>query len=301
MFSTWREAMRILPMPAAAAGAILSFLAGLSAVRAESMLPLQAETAAALPHGHAEVALGVEYFRNRRFPEFTPADSIDSQDLFSLPGVDLNVGLGNWVEIQASFEMLYLDEDLAGGDSDSTYGAGDARLFTKLYLLEDREIWPAAGLRFGTKLANADVDDRLGTDETDFLIAVLASKDFGIASAHLNLGLAILGNPGPTAPTAKPFDSDGQDDLFTWNVAGASRSIELIGATSIRLLAEFAGQEGSRFGNDRAAFRGGAQVGFGSWSLYAGVSAGLVTASEDVGAMCGAIYSFEPAAWFAGG
>jgi len=290
--------MRIPSMPAVVVGAI-SFLATLSAARAESLLPLQTETAAALPHGHAEASLGIEYYRNRRFPEFTPADSIDSQDLFSLPGVDLNLGLGNWVELQASFEMLYLDEDLAGSDSDSAYGAGDARLFTKLYLLEDREMWPAAGLRFGTKLPNASVDDRLGTDETDFLIAVLASKDFGIASAHVNLGLAILGNPGPTAPTAKPFDSDGQDDLFTWNIAGASGSIKLSETTSIRLLAGFAGQEGSRFGNDRAAFRGGAQVGWGSWTLYAGMSAGLVTASEDVGAFGGAIYSFEPGAWFA--
>ena len=278
-----------------------AFVAAIShagTVQGESMSPLSTETAAALAHGHAEAILGFDYFRDQRFPYFTPSGAIDSQDLFSLPRIGLNVGLGDWVEIQASFEMLYLDEELAGGDSNSKYGAGDARLFTKLYLLSEHDLWPAAGLRFGTKLPNASVDDRLGTDEADFSIEALASKDFGIASAHLNLGLAILGNPGPTAPTTSPFDSDGQDDLFTWKIAGASRPLDLSDEASLRLLAEFAGQEGSRFDNDRAAFRGGVQLRWRACRFYAGTSAGLVTASENVGAMVGLVYDFEPGAWF---
>lgn len=263
-----------------------------------SLLPLDTEPAAALPHGHAEAALGIGYTDDLRFPLFTPEGAIGSQDLVSLPRIALNFGLGDWAEIQASFEMLYLDEDLAGGSSDSTYGAGDARLFTKLYLLEDRGWWPAAGVRFGAKLPNASVEDRLGTDETDFHIAALASKDFGFASGHLNLGLALLGNPGPTAPTTQPFDSDGQDDLFTWSVAVVSRPIELSGDFGLTLLAEAVGQEGSRFDNDRTAVRGGVQLGFGPVRLYAGVSAGLVTASENVGASGGIICDFEPGKWF---
>lgn len=291
--------MRIVFRLLALTLATLDLPAFATAARAESLLPLRTESAAALTHGDAEAVVGIDYFRDRRFPEFTPAGAIESQDLVSLPRIGLNFGLGDWVEIQASFEMLYLDEELSGGDSKNKYGAGDARLFTKLYLLEERQLWPAAGLRFGAKLPNASSDDRLGTDETDFLIEALASKDFGLASAHLNMGLAILGNPGPTAPTTSPFDSDGQDDLFTWGIAGVSRPVDLAAETSIRLMAEFGGQEGSRFDNDRAAFRGGTQLGWGSWRFYAGVSAGLVTASENVGVTGGAIYDFEPGSWFA--
>lgn len=291
--------MGCLPRHATLVLTIALVAAVAAAARAESLLPLRAESAAALPHGHAEAVLGIDYFHDLRFPAFTPAGAIESQDLVSLPRIGLNLGLGDWVEIQASFEMLYLDETLSGGDSDTKYGAGDARLFTKLYLLTEREWWPAAGVRFGAKLPNADVDDRLGTDETDFLIEALGSKDFGLVSAHLNLGLAILGNPGPTAPTTSPSDSDGQDDLFTWSVAGVSRPLELAAATSLRLMAELGGQEGSRFDNDRAAFRGGAQLAWGAWRFYAGVSAGLVTASENIGATGGVIYDFEPGAWFA--
>lgn len=290
--------MRMLPRSLVVTAALTALAGGSSAVRAESMLPLQTEAASALSHGHAEAVVGVDYFRNRRFPRFTPAGAIESQDLVSLPRIALNVGLGDWLEVQASFEMLYLDEELAGGESNNKYGAGDARLFSKLYLLKERELSPAAGIRFGTKLPNANVDDRLGTDETDFFIEALASKDFGIVAGHVNLGLAILGNPGPTAPTTQPFDADGQDDLFTWGVAGTSRPLALTDSVSLRLLAEFGGQEGSRFDNDRAAVRGGVQLACGSWRIYTGVSAGLITASENVGAMGGVIYDFEPGAWF---
>jgi hypothetical protein len=277
---------------------VFSMALGAQSVYAASLLPLDTERAEALPHGHAEAALGVAYADDMRFPLFTPEGAIASQDLFSLPRIALNVGLGGWAEVQASFEMLYLDEDLVGAGSDSTYGAGDARLFTKLYLLADRSWYPAAGVRFGAKLPNASVEDRLGTDETDFHIDALASKDFGFASGHLNLGLALLGNPGPTAPTSQPFDSDGQDDLFTWSVAVASSPIAIFADSALTLLAEAVGQEGSRFDNDRAAVRGGVQLGFGALRLYAGVSAGMVTASENVGVGAGIIYGFAPGKWF---
>ena len=169
--------------------------------RAASLLPIRTEDARALPHGHAEAVLGIDYFKDLRFPDFTPSGSISSQDLYSLPRIGLNFGLGDWVEVQASYELLYLDETLGyGGGSDTKYGSGDARLFTKVYLLAEHDWWPAAGVRFGAKLPNANVDDRLGTDEIDFMIEALATKDLGAMTVHLNLGLALLDNPGPTAP-----------------------------------------------------------------------------------------------------
>jgi hypothetical protein len=277
----------------------IAMLCGLTPVaRAASLLPLRSEDARALPHGHAEAIVGIDYFKDLRFPDFTPEGSISSQDLYSLPRIGLNFGLGDWAEVQASYELLYLDEELSDGSSDSTYGSGDARLFTKVYLIADRDWWPAAGIRFGTKLPNASVDDRLGTDEIDFMIEALASKDLGAATVHLNLGLALLDNPGPTAPTPNPFDSDGQDDLFTWSVAAASLPLDVGSGLSLCLLGEFTGREGSRFDSDRDVFRGGVQLGYGTWHFYAGASAGLITASENVGVTTGLIYDFQPGAWF---
>lgn len=280
-----------------------AIVAGLFALAARpcsaaSLLPLESEAAAALPHGSGEAVLGFAYVRDLRFPAFTPAAAIASQDLFSLPRLALNFGLGGWAEVQASFEMLYLDEKLSGQEPETTYGAGDARLFTKLYLLADRELLPAMGVRFGTKLPNAALDDRLGTDEADFHMAALASKDFGVLHSHLNLGLALLGNPGSTAPAVRTFDSGGQDDLFTWSLAMSSAPVAVGGGREMTLLVEVAGQEGSRFDNDRAAVRGGVQLGGGWLRIYAGLSAGLVAGSENIGTSFGLVCDFQPGRWF---
>jgi hypothetical protein len=262
---------------------------------AGSLLPLQSEHAAPLPSGTVELATGASYVRNLRFPAFTPAGAIREQDLISGPEMALRLGAGDWAEIQASFEFIALDERTVAGENDP-YGGGDARLHTKVRLLREKKYRPALGLRFGTKLPNADRDDRLGTDETDFDVQALASKDFGPAAAHVNLGIAILGNPGPVigAPTRS---SDGQDDLFSYSVALASRplAVGLPGDASLRLVGEVIGLAGSRrdFDNDRSAARAGVQIECGGLTLYGGASAGLMSASEDYGFRLGLIYALD--------
>jgi hypothetical protein len=197
------------------------------------------------------------------------------------------------VEIQAAYELLYLRESTEDG-SDSKYGSGDARLYAKVRLLREGQRWPGLGIRFGTKLPNGNKDDRLGTDEIDFGIEALASKDFGPLESHVNLGILLLDNPGPVAG-APNRDSDGQDDLFTYSVAVASRPLgaDSPDAFSLRLLAEVAGFAGSRFDNDRTNLALGTQLRRGGFTLYSGVSAGLVTASENFGLRLGAVYAFD--------
>jgi hypothetical protein len=285
--------MRIRCSAILAAAAFLS-LAGVPA-RAASLLPLRTETAAPLPSGILELAIGTSYFHNLRFPMFTPRGAIREQDLVSAPEMALRVGVGDWVEIQASYELLYLDERNVE-ESHTEFGGGDARLFTKVRLFREGERIPGFALRFGTKLPNANKDDRLGTDETDFAIEALASKDFGIVATHLNLGILIAGNPGPE-PGARNRNSDGQDDLFTYSVGLASRpfgSSDPAGAR-VRLVAEVQGLAGSHrdFDNDRAAARFGGRLEFGALALYSGVSVGLESGSEDVGASAGLLYAFD--------
>lgn len=285
-----------VPRRRSIASHFLGFLMLLApAVDAATLLPLQSESAAPLPSGTVEAVLGVSYFNNQRFPLFTPSGFIRNQDRVSVPEIAFRVGAGGWVEIQAAYELIYLNESTADG-SDSKYGSGDARLYTKVRLLRERERWPGLGIRFGTKLPNANKDDRLGTDETDFGIEALASKDLGPVAAHVNLGILLLGNPGPVAG-APNRDSDGQDDLFTYSVALASRPLgaESADAFSIRFLAEIAGYAGSRsnFDNDRTNLALGMQLRRGGFTLYSGASAGLVTANENYGLRLGVVYAFE--------
>ena len=63
-----------------------------------------------IPSGQIEVALGASYFRNRRFPPFTPPGFIHSQNLTTVPEIGLRIGAGSMVEIQASYEFIDLDE-----------------------------------------------------------------------------------------------------------------------------------------------------------------------------------------------
>lgn len=287
---------------AAVAAAFALVVTAAAPLPAATLLPLAAEEAMPLPHGAVEAHLDFAYFRNQRFPHFTPAGAIDAQNLFHLPHFGARLGLGDWVEIQASFEMLLLDEDLAGGTEHREYGGGDARLATKVRVLDERGPWPAFGLRFGTRLPNAEFDDRLGTDEVDFLLETLWSKDLGPVDVHVNLGLEILGNPGATIPDYPAFVPGGQDDPFTWGVAVAGEPIaDVFGAgRSLRLLAEFEGAAGSRFDNDFTVARAGGQVACGALLLHLGMSAGIAGGAEDVGVLSGIVYRVEPGRWFGG-
>lgn len=271
-------------------------------LHAATLFPLAAEEARPLPHGTVEAHLDFAYFRNRRFPHFTPAGALDSQNLFHLPRFGARVGLGDWVEIQASFEMLLLDEELDGGESTHSYGGGDARLATKVRVLDENGPWPAFGLRFGVKLPNGNFDDRLGTDETDFLVQTLVSKDLGPVVAHVDLGLEILGNPGATIPDYPDFVAGGQDDPFIWGLAIAGKPVaDVFGdGRSLRLLGEVRGAAGSRFDNDYTVARGGVQVESGAVLVHLGLSAGLAGGAEDVGVLSGVVYRVAPGRWFGG-
>jgi hypothetical protein len=290
-----RRHLRFRPALLIAATVLVSAAAPRSA-RSEWLAPLTVETAETLPKNQIDLALGTTYMRNRRFPSFTPPGGsmpgafLHSQDLLAIPEIALRAAVGSMVEIQASYELLNLHESTMDGINNQ-YGGGDARLFTKIHAVNERTWIPAVGVRFGTKLPDANSTDRLGTDETDFFIQALASKRIGLFSLHVNLGIALLGIP----KFAATDNTHGQDDLFTYAVGAVSPTLALTREWGARALLEATGTTGSRleFGNNENAMRGGFQVVHGGWTLYAGASAGLYSAAEKYGVMGGAIYAFD--------
>jgi hypothetical protein len=265
---------------------------------AYSLLPLVTEEAQTLPGDTIEATLGMNYFHNLRYPPFTPPGIITSQTLMALPFLALRVGVGGWAEFQASYEMLYLHEQAVNGATNNQYGGGDARIFTKLWFMRERDLLPALGMRFGTKLPDATRSTRLGTDDTDFAAAALASKTLGPVTTHVNLGIALLGNSGPSIGNS--FAAGGQDDLFIYGIAVASKPLGATadGAIQLRFLGEIAGQAGSHFNNDLSDIRFGLQMIRGAGMLYVGVSTGLDSGSEDVGASFGFNYAFDASSLF---
>jgi hypothetical protein len=261
---------------------------------AQTLRPLETETAVVLPSGTMQIIAGTTYMRNRRWPAFTEPGFVDRQDVVTAPEIELRIGAGDWAEVQLRYELLYLDERRSDGTDFDKFGGGDAELFTKVRLMREGETLPALGARFGVKLPNASRDDRLGTDETDFDIALLASKTLGPVALHVNVGLQILGNPG--ALTGDPDQSgSGQDDPFTFSIAAVSQPLlaEHTGAYAVRGLLAFDLKQGSRFDNDFAAVSGGLQITRSAWSVYGGASGGFSGAAEDFGLRLGVIYAFE--------
>jgi hypothetical protein len=265
---------------------------------AYSLLPLVTEEAQTLPSGWVEGTLAINYFRNGRYPPFTPPGIIRSQTLLALPQVSFHIGVGGWAEFQTSYEMLYLDETAFDGSTNHQYGGGDARVSTKLWFARERTWLPAFGVRLGTKLPNATRGSGLGTDDTDFAATVLLSKTFAPLTAHVNLGIALLGNSGPIFGTS--FGAGGQDDLFTYTIGVASAPLGAVaeGAMTLRLLGEIDGQAGSRFDNDFSTIRGGLRLQRGAGTLFVGASAGLGGIAAEVGASGGFTYTFDAASLF---
>ncbi len=260
---------------------------------AYSLLPLSAEMASTLPSGAAEATIGLSYFNDMRWPAFTPAGALQGQTLIQAPQLGFRVGAGGWAEIQATFEMIYLDEQTSAGETHRHFGAGDARLATKVHLVRERRILPGFALHFGTKLPDAKRADRLGTDDTDFWFVGVASKDLGVVDVHANLGILLLGNSGATL--GNKFKAGGQDDLFTYVVAVTSKPLGKQGdGIQLRLLGEVTGLSGSRFDNDRANGRVGIQIEHWAGTVFLGTSFGFVTGSENIGGSIGYISRFEP-------
>jgi hypothetical protein len=288
-----------MPKPAlksiASAGFVLAILLNLSSgASAESLLPLTTETATTLPRGMAEAILGASYFEDLRFPPFTPAGALREQHLATAPELRLHAAAGSWAEIQASFDVITLDETTADGEKRRNTGAGDAQFATKIRMLSETAYFPAVGLRFATKLPNANLKNRLGTDEADFYFHGLISKDFGPLTAHVNLGMELLGNPGPVLG-APQRSTGGQDDLLSYSVALVSRPLPapVRAEYLLRLFTEIDGLANSRYGNDRSSARLGFQIRRGALTAYSGVSFGLITASENFGLTAGVIYTFN--------
>jgi hypothetical protein len=295
----WGYLVAILALSTAAAMLAAVPRAAHAGTQRSSLLPLSTEQADTLSSGRAEVALGLAYADDERFPHFTEAGTLRSQTRLQLPSVRFRIGAGDWAEIQAAYDLIYLDETAGNGQTNWQYGSGDAQLHTKVRLLREGDLWPGIAVRFGVKLPNARRADRLGTDDTDFDLTGLLSKDFGALTTHLNLGILLLGNSGPFF-SSSAFKAGGQDDLFTYRMAAVSAPLgqESLGAAQLQILGELAGQTGTHYGNDRHSARLGIQISRGAGAIYLGAGIGLVTASENVGASAGFIYNFEPASWF---
>ena len=161
--------------------------------------PVLTEEATNLPWGGYSLSVGV----GRADQDSSDLPGGDG-NLWTLPEFHGTLGLGPRAEASFDYELFYLERSGHG----DVYESGDLRLWTKFVLFPgDRQ---TVSLRFGVKLPNAHDENGLGTDETDFFASLLYGARIGAATATLNAGLGVLGDPERNQQ---------QDDVFTWAAA----------------------------------------------------------------------------------
>jgi len=206
-----------------------------------------------------------------------PFSAHPARDVLSLPMLGLNVGLGKRVELQLTYEVLFVEEEEL--KIKEVWKSGDLAFFTKIGILEEGRRLPGIGVKLGAKLPNTSDAYRVGTNETDLAFLALFEKTFASFTTTANLGFLILSDP---------FRNVTQDDLLSYGVA-----CTFPWKSNLTYTAEIAGQAGGTFHNERAAavahlyFQNGALT----WNLATRV--GLIENSEDWGISAGVRWTFD--------
>lgn len=213
--------------------------------------PLRTDTAELAGVGWVRAENGIEFLQRKRFS----LSGLEG-DLTRVGVASFQIGVGEYAELQISGvlrdflsverrDAAPIPPDFAGS---STSAIGDLMLGTKLRLATERGRRPAFAFKFAVELPNASNESGLGSDETNFHAALLASKRIAGAVLSANVGLAILGSA---------VEPNHQSDMLTYGVAAVVPVHR-----RIRLVGEVAGREGTeRIGNEPSGqARAGVQI-----------------------------------------
>lgn len=227
------------------------FVAGLSAAQAQQR-PLITEDVDIIPPGSLRIETGIDFLQDAKFPL-----SGLTGDQTRVGVIGINIGLSPNVELQidgVAQNFLSINSrtepspiPLSLSTNNSTNGAGDFTISTKIKLRNETARLPSFGFRIGVQLPNSDQARGIGTNQINAFGTVLVGKKFGRdkrLNTFGNFGIGIL---------SAPLERFTQNDVFLYGVAGLYRLTE-----SVNLAAEV---------NGRANTRGGvAPLGTGSQS-----------------------------------
>lgn len=189
-------------------GILLLFLwVRASGVAAWNQLPLLTQSPDILSSGSLQFGIGVQYLHHKNFG-FSQFSKDFSRNVLSCPLLELSIGLGKRVELQTTYEVLFVEEEEF--QIREPWRSGDLAFFSKVEFWGEQRFVPQTGIRIGVKAPNASNPYRVGTDETDFVFSGLFKKTFSQVTTTVNLGILVLGNP---------FRNAAQDDLLSYALA----------------------------------------------------------------------------------
>jgi hypothetical protein len=252
--------------------------------------PLVTEDPETIGSGLVLIEAGVDYARDILYPV-----SGLTGHLLRLPTLGISFGVSSIAEIQVDggiFNRLTVtDRDVAPLSSlvtftgDETHTVEDLVIGTKVRLLSETEGRPAIGLRFATKLPNANSESGLGPDTTDFFGSFLIGKTVQSIRVVGNVGIGVLQDA---------TQGDRQNDVITYGLSLARavrQGFEVVGEVNGRAdLREGDPPPGT---DSRGAFRFGARFTRSTVRIDGGVIIGMTSRDPSIGFTGGFTWVFR--------
>ncbi len=211
---------------------ILVLLTGIFALAQQR--PLLTEDVDITPEGSFNIAAGVDFTQNEKFPL-----SGLRGDLTRVGDIRLRVGLSSNVELQISGTLQNFLAVNSGAnpspipldiDGNSSNDTGDFTIATKIKLRNETKITPAVGFLVGFQMPNSNQAKGIGTNQINVFGKVLLQKRFGKQpgkDARLNM----FGNLGIAIMSA-PLEQFTQNDVLLYGFAGNVRLNDRINIVS---------------------------------------------------------------------
>ena len=200
----------------------LNLIFCLSVFAVAQQRPLLTDDVDTTPEGAIEIAAGVDFEQNAKFPL-----SGLRGDLTRVGDIRVKVGFSSNVEFQIEGvlqKFLAINSAAAISpipltlDNNSSNDSGDFTLSTKIKLRNETRNLPALGFKFGFELPNSNQARGIGTNQINVFGKVLVQKRFGRRAGKTprvnvfgNLGLAIL---------TAPLERFTQNDVLLYGLAG---------------------------------------------------------------------------------
>ena len=199
---------------------ILTFCLNLTA--SAQQRPLLTEDVDTTPEGAIEIAAGVDFLQNAKFPL-----SGLRGDLTRIGDVRVKVGFSSNVEFQVEGVLQnFLAVNSAVNpspiplnlDGISSNDVGDFIVSTKIKLRNETRNLPALGFKFGFQMPNSDQSRGIGTNQINIFGKFLVQKKFG-KRAGKTPRVNVFGNLGLGIMTA-PLERFTQNDVLLYGLAG---------------------------------------------------------------------------------
>jgi len=272
---------------------ILSLIFCLSLTAFAQQRPLLTEDVDTTPEGSFEIAAGVDFLQNAKFPlSGLRGDQTRLGDVRVKVGFASNVEfqvegvLQNFLAINSASALSPIPLNINGN---STNDVGDFTISTKIKLRNETENLPAIGFKVGLELPNTNQTRGIGLNQTNVFGKVLVQKRFGRRPGK-DARLNVFGNLGIGILTV-PLENFSQNDVLLYGLAAIYRVND-----RVNIVSEVNGRANTRSGNaplgteSLSQFRIGTQIKASNLRFDSAAIFGLTRFSPRTGVIFGITY-----------